>query len=95
LGILFSCVSCQPSYLIWTVPPSSFFMFLLAGFDSRIMQVCGDIMGPESWESLQGLLVRCQARLLTSFNGIGLRSMEDCAPSAFSKLGFGGFVFVL
>jgi hypothetical protein len=48
LGILFSCVTCRPSYLTWIVPLSSSFLFLLAGFEMKIMQVCKDIMGPRS-----------------------------------------------
>jgi hypothetical protein len=48
LGILFSCVTRRPSYLTWTVPPFLSFLFLLAGFDKRVMQICKDIMGPES-----------------------------------------------
>jgi hypothetical protein len=45
LDILSSCVVHQPFYFTWIVPPSSF-MFLLANFDKKVMQVCGDIMGP-------------------------------------------------
>jgi hypothetical protein len=47
------------------------------------MKICGDNMGPKSWESFQGPLTRCQAQLLISFVGIGLIFMEDCAPSIF------------
>jgi len=50
LGILFSCVACWPSYLTRTIPPSSF-KVLLASFNMKIMQICGDIMGPRSCES--------------------------------------------
>jgi hypothetical protein len=51
LGILSSCVIHQPSYLTQIIPFSSPFLFILAGFDKTIMQVCGDIMGLGSWES--------------------------------------------
>jgi hypothetical protein len=57
LGILSSCVSRQPSYLTWTVSLS--FMSFLTSFNKKIMQVCGDIMGPRSGESIQGHLVKC------------------------------------
>jgi hypothetical protein len=50
LSILSSCVARRPSYLTWIVPPS--FMSFLANFNRRVMQVCGDIMGPRSWESI-------------------------------------------
>jgi hypothetical protein len=50
LGILFSCVICQPSYLIWTIFLPSFFLSLLVGFEGIFMKVCGDIMGLRSWE---------------------------------------------
>ncbi len=49
------------------------------------MQVCGDIMGPGSWESFQGPLTRRQARLLISFGGISLIFMENCAPFVFLR----------
>ncbi len=53
LGILASCVTYLPSYLIQTIPPSFSFSSLLVGFNMRVMQICGDIMGPCSWESFQ------------------------------------------
>jgi hypothetical protein len=46
LGILTSCVTHKPLYLTWTIPSSSSFLSLLAGFSKRVMQVCGDIMSP-------------------------------------------------
>jgi hypothetical protein len=52
LGILFSCIVHQPSYFTQIIPFSSFFLYFLVGFDRKIMQVCGDIMGLRSWESL-------------------------------------------
>jgi hypothetical protein len=58
LGILSSCVACRLSYFTWTIPPSSSFLSLLAGFKKRVMQVCEDIMGLRLWESFQGPLVR-------------------------------------
>jgi len=58
LGILFSCIACRPSYFTQTIPPFSSFLSLLVGFDGRAMQICGDIMGPRSWESFQGPLAK-------------------------------------
>ncbi len=83
LGILSSCVIHQLSYFTRIVFLFFSFLFLLAGLDMKIMQVCGDIMGPRSWESFQGHLVRCQTQLPISFGGIGLLSMEDYAPFDF------------
>jgi hypothetical protein len=37
LGILSSCIVHQPSYFIWTIFFSFFFLFLLVGFDIRVM----------------------------------------------------------
>jgi len=82
LGIFISRVIHQPFYLTWIILFFSF-LFLLVGFDRRVMQVCGDIMGSRSWESIQGLLVGCHARLLIFFNGICFSFMEDNAPSTF------------
>jgi hypothetical protein len=36
LGILSSCVACQPSYFTWTIPSSSF-LSRLVNFDKRVM----------------------------------------------------------
>jgi hypothetical protein len=58
LGILCSCVTYSPSYLTHTLFHFFSIMSLLVGFDKRIMHVCGDIMGPRSWESFQGPLAR-------------------------------------
>jgi hypothetical protein len=38
-------------------------------------------MGPRSWESIQGPLMKHQTQLLISFGGIGFLSMENCAQS--------------
>jgi len=37
LGILFSFVTRQPSYLTQTIFPSSFFLFFLVGFNKKVM----------------------------------------------------------
>jgi hypothetical protein len=49
------------------------------------MHICVNIMGPGSWESFQGPLAKCQVRLPISFGGMGLLSMEDCAPYVFLR----------
>jgi len=77
LGVLFSYVAHRLSYLTRTVSPFSSLLFLLVGFDKRIIEICGDIIDPKSWESFQGPLMRHQVRLSTSFDDIGLLSMED------------------
>jgi hypothetical protein len=51
LRILSSCVAHQPFYFIQTIFLCSFLSFL-AGFDKKILHVCGDIMGCGSWESI-------------------------------------------
>ncbi len=66
------------------------FMFFLASIDRKVVQVCGDIMGPGFWEFFQGPLVKRQAWLPIYFGGISLLSMEDCAPSTF----LGSWAFV-
>jgi hypothetical protein len=60
LGILYSCVTYQPSYLTQIIPPSSPCLSLLASFDRKVMKVCGDIIGPRSWESFQCPLMKHQ-----------------------------------
>jgi hypothetical protein len=67
LGIMSSCVAHWASYLTRTIPPS--FLSILAGFNKKVMQVCGDIMGLGLWEFIQGPLVTCQTWLPISFVG--------------------------
>jgi len=47
LSILSSCITRQPFYLSWIISPPSVLSFL-ASFNKKIMQLCGDIMGPGS-----------------------------------------------
>ncbi len=47
LDILSSYVAHWLYYFIQTILPFPF-LFLLASFDKKVMQVCGDIMGPGS-----------------------------------------------
>jgi hypothetical protein len=56
-------------YLTQTVFPSSF-LSLLASFNMKIMQVCGDIMGFKWWEFTQGPLARHHVQLPILFNCI-------------------------
>jgi hypothetical protein len=60
-----------------------FFLSILRSFHRKVQQICGDIMGPGSWESIQRPLTTHQTRLPISFGGICLLFMEDCAPFAF------------
>ncbi len=86
LGILSSCVICQPSYLAQMIPPLSSFLSLLVGFDRSYVGMWGHygskIVRIFSWP---GPLVMHYARLPISFSGIGLLSMEDCDPFAFLR----------
>jgi hypothetical protein len=91
LGILSSCIIHRPSYFTRTILLYFSFLYFLVGFNRRIMQICGDIMGLRSWESFQGPLARCQVRLPISFGGTNLLSMEDCAPFTF----LGSWVLVI
>jgi hypothetical protein len=79
---------CNSSTFLSHINNTSFFLFLLVGFNKKVMQVCGDIMGLRSWESFQGPLAKCQVRLLVSFGGISLFSMEVYAPFFFGGIGF-------
>ncbi len=73
----------SPPYLTQTIFLSSSFPFLLASFNNKVMQICGDIMGLGSWEFIQGPLTGCWAQLPIYFGGISFLSMEDCAPFTF------------
>jgi hypothetical protein len=45
LGILSSCVIHRPFNFTRTILNFSF-LFILVGFNKRVMEICGDIMGP-------------------------------------------------
>jgi len=62
-----------------------FHFFSLASFNMRVMQICGDIMGLGLYGSFHGPLAKRQAWLSISFGGIGISTMEDCAPSSFLR----------
>ncbi len=50
LGILFSCVTHRHFYLIWTIPFSFSFLFLLVSFDFKKCKYVGTlwVQGPKS-----------------------------------------------
>jgi hypothetical protein len=79
LDILSSCVICQPYFIRTIFPPFSFLSFLV-NFNKKVVQICGDIMGPGLWDLIQGPLVRRQARLLISFGGIGFFYLWRIVP---------------
>jgi hypothetical protein len=96
LAILSSCVVHQPSYVTWTIFSSSSFLYLLASFDKNVMHVSGDIMCLVSWESFQGLLVRCQIRLVDIHLWHKPSFYRGLCPIYFSrKLGSSGSTFLL
>jgi len=51
MGILFSYVAHRPSNFTQIIFSFSSFLSLLASFDKKIMQKCGNIMGLKLWES--------------------------------------------
>jgi len=77
---------------------SSFFLVSLVSFDKRIVQVCGDIMGPRSW--VMGIYLRPfneASGLITDLLWwYRLFIYGGLCPIYFSReLGFGGFIIVL
>jgi len=95
LGILSSCITRQPFYLTWTIPPY-FVLSFLTSFNKKVMQLCGDTMGPGSWEffsrpfsKVLGLTTDILWWYKPFLHG-GLCPI--CLPR---DLGFGGFEFVL
>jgi hypothetical protein len=78
---------CNYSAFLSHTDNTSFFFLPIsfAGFNEKIMKVCGDIMGVKPWESFQGPLTRRYVQLPTSFSGISLVSMEDYALFAFLR----------
>jgi len=59
------------------------------------MSLCKDIMGPRSWEFIQGLLLRRRAQLPISFGGIGFIYGGLCPIYFFRELGFGASLSML
>ncbi len=76
---------CHSLTFLFYLDNSSFFFLpiFLMSFDKRIMLVCGDIMGPRSWEFIQDPLVRCQVWLSISFGGICPFIYGGLCPFAF------------
>jgi len=52
LGILFSCVITSTFLSHSDNTFFSSFLSILVSFDNKVMQICGDFMGPRSWESI-------------------------------------------
>jgi len=68
---VFMC--CSSTFLSHLDNTSFLFLFISFGkFWPKKMQVCGDIMGPRSQESIQGSLMGHQTQPPISFGGIGL-----------------------
>ncbi len=85
IDIFSSCVIHWPFYFIQTICPFSSFLSFLTSFNKRVMKVCGDIMHPRSWESIQGPLMGYHVQLLIYFHGISLLSIKKLCPIYFSK----------
>ncbi len=60
LEILSLNVIHRPSYFIWTILLSFYFLSLLVGFNKKVLQVCGNNMGFGSCKSIQGPIARHQ-----------------------------------
>jgi hypothetical protein len=95
LGILSSCITRQPFYFTWTIP-FSFVLSFLTGFNKKVMQLCGDIMGPGSWEFFSRPLNKALGLTTDIFWWYKPFFHRGLCPICLSRdLGFGGFKFVL
>ncbi len=71
-GILTHCFLQHPSYLLQCTLPSSTFIKSFICFDFFFHKMFGRLLGPGSFDSLEGPLVGKQASLLITFDGFRL-----------------------
>ncbi len=84
-GIPTCCFVHHPLYLFRCTPPSSIFIESFIFFYSSFHKVFGHLLGPGSFNSLEGPLVCKQTSLPITFNGIGLILTSTIAPIAYLK----------
>jgi len=70
--IITHCFMQQPSYLLQCTPPIFTFIESLASFDSSFFQMFKCLLGPKSFDNLEGLLAHKQTSLSVTFGGIEL-----------------------
>ncbi len=77
------CFVQRPLYLLWCTPASSTFMEPLTSFDSSLHKMFRHLLGPRSFDSLEGPLVHKETSLLITFNGVRLISTSTIAPTSY------------
>ncbi len=90
-GILIRCFVQCPLYILQCTPPYSTFRKSLISFDSSFHKVFRCLLGPGSFDSLEGPLAHKQASFPITFGGIGLISTSTSAPTTY----LGSWAFVV
>jgi len=72
----------HPSYFLWCTPPSSTFIKSFIYFYS-FHKIVGHLLGPRSFDGLEGPLARKQASFSITFGGVELISTSIFAPTAY------------
>jgi hypothetical protein len=75
----------RPSYLLQSTFPFSTFIETFLFFDSSFLQVFGHLLGPRSFDNLEGFLARKQAYFPITFDGIGIILMATIAPITYLR----------
>jgi hypothetical protein len=72
-------------YLLQCTPPSSTFIKSFISFDSYILQVFRRLLGPISFDNLEGLVANKQASLPITFGGIKIIPITTIAPTSYLR----------
>ncbi len=71
----------RPSYCLRCTLPFTIFIESFISFDSSLHKMFGSLLGPISFDNLEGLLIHKQASFPIIFGGIGFISTSIIAPT--------------
>jgi hypothetical protein len=84
-GILICYFVQRPLYFLQCTPPFSTFIKFFISFDSSLHKVFGPLLGPGSFDNLEGPLAHKQASLRIIFKGVELISTSIIAPIVYLR----------
>ncbi len=90
-GIWTHCFVKWPLYLLWCTLPFSTFIKYFISFDFSLLQMFGCLLGPRSFDSLEGPLASKKTSLPTTFGNIELILIVTIALIAY----LGNWAFVV
>jgi hypothetical protein len=84
-GIITHCFVQQLWFHLWCTPPSFIFIEFFTSFDSSFFLIFGCLLGPRSFDNLEGPLTCIQAYFSMTFNGIKFIPMDTIAPTTYLR----------